>query len=216
VRWIAKDLETQAQTAPAGRYVVVGDGGAFPAAIASEFERFGDACQLMAPPDEDAGDTGSIVAEAAAGARAIIIVADAFGIESGAAADLVSGQRICGLLSSLSRALETKPGPAARIFVVTAGTQPAGVQAPLAIAASPAWGLGRVLALEHPAVWGGLIDVSAAADVQDAVRVVHQIRQPDAEDQSVVRAGVRHVPRLDNLAIPAAAPVRVQDSRGRR
>ena len=68
----------------------------------------------------------------------------------------------CGSLLHLTQALLRAGGPA-RIWVVTrdavsavAGDRVTGTtQAPL-------WGFGRVVSLEHPELWGGLIDVSGA------------------------------------------------------
>ena len=45
-----------------------------------------------------------------------------------------------------------------------------GSSLPLNIAQSPIWGLGRVIAQEHPAFWGGLIDLDPNPDtVADSV-----------------------------------------------
>jgi acyl transferase domain-containing protein/nucleoside-diphosphate-sugar epimerase/acyl carrier protein len=54
---------------------------------------------------------------------------------------------------------------ACRIWLVTAGAQAVGAgsgdrEAPLAVAQAPLWGAGRVLAREHPELWGGLVDLA--------------------------------------------------------
>ncbi len=60
----------------------------------------------------------------------------------------------------------------------------------LAIAQPPLWGLGKVIAQEHPERWGGLIDGPTVADL------VAEIASEDKEDQVVYRAGKRYVARL--------------------
>ncbi len=79
------------------------------------------------------------------------------------------------------------------------GAQPAGTgPAPLAVWQAPLWGLGRSIALEHPELWGGLIDLDPAeADPDAAARAVAAtVLEPDGEDQVAFRGGRRHVARL--------------------
>ena len=55
--------------------------------------------------------------------------------------------------------METSKPP--KIWLLTRGAQAAWPQVRLnSIAQAPVWGLGRTLALEHPELWGGLIDVA--------------------------------------------------------
>jgi len=68
------------------------------------------------------------------------------------------------------------------------------------------WGLGRTLALEHPEIWGGVIDVDESVPAGVAARyVVDEAHNRDGEDQVVYRAGIRRVPRLKK-GYPPAAP----------
>ncbi len=60
------------------------------------------------------------------------------------------------------------------------------------------WGLGRTLALEHPEIWGGVIDVDESLPAVLAARHVRtEATAADGEDQVVYRSGTRHVPRLE-------------------
>jgi NAD(P)-dependent dehydrogenase (short-subunit alcohol dehydrogenase family)/acyl carrier protein len=60
--------------------------------------------------------------------------------------------------------------------------------------------VGRVVAEEHPGLWGGLIDVDPEADVAaSASELVEELLGPDGEDQVAWRAGKRYVPRLGAL-----------------
>ena len=59
------------------------------------------------------------------------------------------------------------------------------------------WGLGRTLALEHPEIWGGIVDLDESVPVERAAAcVLAEAHRPDEEDQVLYRAGVRRVPRL--------------------
>ncbi|MCF6439122.1 type I polyketide synthase [Pseudoalteromonas luteoviolacea] len=61
---------------------------------------------------------------------------------------------------------------------------------PLNIAQSSLWGLGKVIAQEHPQLWGGIIDNPSVGDL------VREIISDDHEDQVAYTAGARHVPRV--------------------
>ncbi|MGW1072773.1 SDR family NAD(P)-dependent oxidoreductase, partial [Streptomyces sp. NPDC002537] len=68
------------------------------------------------------------------------------------------------------------------------------------------WGLGRVIALEHPLLWGGLIDLPDIVDAS-AARLAAALAEPGAEDQLAVRPSGTYARRL--VHAPAAdTPVR--------
>ncbi len=85
-----------------------------------------------------------------------------------------------------------------RLWLVTRGAQAAGDSSvPLNLAQAPLWGLGRVIAQEHPGFWGGLVDLEPKSSRNDAA---HQLSQemfsPDGEDQVAFRHRHRLVARL--------------------
>jgi acyl transferase domain-containing protein/acyl carrier protein len=85
------------------------------------------------------------------------------------------------------------------LWLVTRGAQAAGEEPlPLAVAQSPLWGLGRVIAQEHPMLWGGLVDLERTASLRDpaAQQLWEEISNPDGEDQLAFRQGRRYVARL--------------------
>jgi acyl carrier protein/NADP-dependent 3-hydroxy acid dehydrogenase YdfG len=68
------------------------------------------------------------------------------------------------------------------------------------------WGLGRVIALEHPEVGGGLIDLPRdAGDGADFEAVLAEIDSSDREDQVAWRDGQRFVARLVRATTPPAS-----------
>nr|WP_086859593.1 type I polyketide synthase [Streptomyces milbemycinicus] len=84
------------------------------------------------------------------------------------------------------------------------------------------WGLGRVLALEHPKRWGGLVDLPDVADDATVDRlattlsgVPHQEGATDAyEDQIAVRASGTYARRLIRVPLEAEPAVREWDPKG--
>ena len=60
----------------------------------------------------------------------------------------------------------------------------------------PLWGLGRVIALEHGELWGGLVDLDAATPLQAQLLAEVLQPRPDGETQVAYRQGTRHVARL--------------------
>ncbi len=93
-----------------------------------------------------------------------------------------------------------------RLTIVTAGAHsPDG--RPVAPAQAPAWGLGRVIAEEHPECWGGSIDLDPSeSPASSAARLVGELLDPQPEDGvAFASGGARHVLRLQ---APASGPTR--------
>lgn len=90
-----------------------------------------------------------------------------------------------------------------RLWLVTRGAVPAvsSLQAP---AQASLWGLGKVIALEHPKLWGGLLDLAADAPTDEAVNLLAEIWDSQGEDQIAFREGQRYVARLIRSEVPEA------------
>ena len=86
-----------------------------------------------------------------------------------------------------------------RLFLLTRNAQPVGEGDRANPAHAVLWGLGRTLALEHPEIWGAILDVDESVPAELAARyVLAEAHSGDGEDQVVYRAGVRRVPRLQS------------------
>ncbi|NJK65044.1 MAG: acyltransferase domain-containing protein, partial [Synechococcaceae cyanobacterium SM2_3_1] len=69
-----------------------------------------------------------------------------------------------------------------KIWVLTRGAMTEGND-PVTLSQSCLWGLGKVVSLEYPQAWGGLIDLDPARDLTDQVdEVVQELLSEDAED----------------------------------
>jgi myxalamid-type polyketide synthase MxaC len=99
-----------------------------------------------------------------------------------------------------------------RLWLVTLGVQPVGRAPGLrALAQAPLWGLGRVLALELPAAWGGLLDLDPAATAEAAAAaLLPELLAPDGEDLLAFAGGERFGLRLVRRQAAPVAPLRLR------
>jgi len=70
------------------------------------------------------------------------------------------------------------------------------------------WGLGHVVALEHPDHWGGLIDLPEVFDDRASERLIGALAGPGGEDQLAIRAAGVFAPRVNRSTVdgPVARP----------
>ncbi|MEK7382099.1 MAG: SDR family oxidoreductase, partial [Elusimicrobiota bacterium] len=102
----------------------------------------------------------------------------------------------CGGVLTLTQLL-IKAGGSARLWLATRNAQPTEAASPATPGQATVWGLGRVIALEHPELWGGVVDLPSNGSVNDdAASLLAEILNPDGEDQIAWRDGKRYVPRL--------------------
>jgi acyl transferase domain-containing protein len=115
--------------------------------------------------------------------------------------------RLCRSALYLVQALAKAVGAARpRLWLVTRGAQPAAESAGrLEVAQSTLWGLGRVAAMEHPEIWGGLIDLNHAPAESDVSALLAELLDGDGEDQVALRPSGRHVARLVRARASRAA-----------
>ncbi len=81
-----------------------------------------------------------------------------------------------------------------RLWLITQGAQPVTDHDPLAVAQSPLWGLGKVVALEHPEFRCVRLDLDPAAGADAHLADVLWLAED--EDQIALRDGVRYGARL--------------------
>uniref|UniRef100_UPI003570950B type I polyketide synthase n=1 Tax=Streptomyces mashuensis TaxID=33904 RepID=UPI003570950B len=152
-------------------------------------------------------------------------IADAGGLGRRLAAAVASGEPVAGVLSLL--ALYETPHPAhpavpaglaltnalaqaleglddtiaPRLWCVTRGAVSVDAADPLASAVqAQVAGLGRVVALEQPERWGGLVDLPAEVDARAAGRLCDVLAGGGDEDQVAVRPSGAYVRRLVRAA----------------
>ncbi|HEX2685090.1 MAG TPA: beta-ketoacyl synthase N-terminal-like domain-containing protein, partial [Kofleriaceae bacterium] len=163
IAWHAADQPPAAdRSADPGRWIIVADGGSLGIALGAELEARGATCLVA-----DAATSAGEIVRAARGARGIVhlhaldarIPDDP---KPGSARTLAQAPRlICGSALELARALIAAE-VTCRTWFVTRRSQHVRAGDAIEVAQAPLWGLGRALALEHPALWGGLVDIDDA------------------------------------------------------
>jgi myxalamid-type polyketide synthase MxaE and MxaD len=125
---------------------------------------------------------------------------DTLPLEEITAASLEAEQRPgCGTVVSLVQEMvRTEWSEPPRLWLVTRGTQAVeGSPNPPTVSQATLWGLGRTIAQEQPAIWGGLIDLEPGALVDhDGSLLWQEVSNPDGENQLAFRQGERYVARL--------------------
>jgi Polyketide synthase modules and related proteins len=115
----------------------------------------------------------------------------------------------CGSVLHLVQIL-VKHSVSPRLWLVTRGAVPAGYRHPLAVAQAPLWGLGKVVALEHPQLWGGMLDLAPDATSDEAAMLLEEIWDSQGENQLAIRDGQRYVARLVRISQPTPQEVQLQ------
>ena len=84
-----------------------------------------------------------------------------------------------------------------RVWLVTRGAQRIGIEeTKISLSQAPLWGLGRVLALEHPELQCTRVDLDVMPAADEAEALLRELGWKDAEDQVALRGGARYVARL--------------------
>ena len=87
----------------------------------------------------------------------------------------------------------------AGLWLLTRGAQALEGDASLCLSASPLWGLGKVIGLEHPELGCRLLDLDPLSRDREAERIVAELEGASGEDQIALRGSARRVPRLSRF-----------------
>ena len=206
--WAPQPLDATAleQTATGpGQWLVFDCRDRLGAALAERLEIKGHRCTLV-EADGDAEARGAAVRDflgtTEAGRRGVVYLSglDADGRQ--AAPDFAAARQ-CGWGGALDvvRALaESSDAEPPRLWLVTRGAQTVDDSPrPLCLAQSPIWGMGRVIASEHPALRCTRIDLDPEDRRDAADQLVEELWSGQGEDQIAYRDGRRRVVRLRRL-----------------
>ncbi|MFE1554934.1 type I polyketide synthase [Streptomyces sp. NPDC058734] len=175
-------------------------------------------------PADPERTAATVAALAAHGADVDRIALDPAGADRTDWAALLPGTPLTGVVSLLGDAAD-RDAVATGTLVLVQALNDAGVTAPLwalthgAVATGPAdapadpvqaqlWGLGRVVGLEQPRTWGGLVDLPATLDERAAARLARVLTGLGDEDQVAVRSGGAFGRRLVRAPLGDREPVR--------
>ncbi|MFG6100258.1 SDR family NAD(P)-dependent oxidoreductase [Leptothoe sp. ISB3NOV94-8A] len=125
----------------------------------------------------------------------------------------------CGTVLNFVQALATT-NAVPKLWLVTEGSQPVMTPASsdkrvetLAVGQSSLWGLGRVIAFEHPHLWGGLIDLepNEFRDSATIESLLKQIWQEDREDHIALRQRQAYGARLVRQSRSESRPLVIRE-----
>ena len=226
-RWHVSPSPSTATEQP-GHWVVFTDQGGLGERVAEELRQAGHTCSLMKEgrdlrlslPDDVArlratfrsrldGELKSPNCQPAKGFL-FLWGLDATRAESTTPESLMSDQFMaCGGLTLLVQALlATEDVKLPRLWIATRGVKSieSSAKHPLEVAQAPLWGIGKTCAVEHPELWGGLVDLDPQASLDDSARALGGcLLAGDREDQVAVRNGERHVVRVVHELPPSNA-----------
>lgn len=86
------------------------------------------------------------------------------------------------------------------LWLVTREAQDIDNKSRVSLTQYPLWGLGRAVAHEVPAIWGGLLDLDSSDVFSNAETVYREILNTGMENQIAIRNGERYVARLHRTA----------------
>ncbi len=104
--------------------------------------------------------------------------------------------RNCGSVLYLVQALNLTKISQTNLWIVTQESQALSNRHSLAMAQTPIWGLGRVVAMEHPELWGGLIDVGSGNSEEIASSLFEELLRQEIPTEVAFLGKQRYVSRL--------------------
>jgi phthiocerol/phenolphthiocerol synthesis type-I polyketide synthase B len=209
--WFYELVWEQSELAESGSGAVPSDDGSWLVLgepdLATELGNFaGSAAAVLSPAVvHDDGDHAAL-AEALKGVRYVLYAPPVPSTQF----DVAAGYRLFNGVKRLVAALGRIASPP-KLFFLTRNAQPLSEGDRANPTHAVLWGLGRTLALEHPEIWGGVVDLDDSLPPELAVQhVVAEARAADGEDQVVYKAGHRRVPRLVRATPPPVATAPLQ------
>jgi microcystin synthetase protein McyG len=117
----------------------------------------------------------------------------------------------CSYFLNILQAIKKIPNPP-KLFLITQGGQPFGLKQPSFMNQAPIWALGRVLALEEPELWGGMIDLDPHVDIaQNLAALLPALTNSLGEDHLLFRNNQAYVGRLVQQESLPTKPLTIQD-----
>jgi len=208
-----------------GRWLIFDSRDGLGAAVAQRLEVKAQTCQVVSAADAESRRAAmrEYLSDDAAPARGIVYLSglDVNGPARGEAPDFGAARNNGwgGVLDVVQAVSEAHAAQPPRLWIVTRGAQAVGDTAqPLALAQSPVWGLGRVIASEQPELACTRIDLDAAHGPDEADQLAEEIWFAGREDQVAFRGGERFVTRLRSahhgasgeLQVPRGQPYRLE------
>ena len=199
VSW-EQQLKPEPTAAHTGRWLILSDSGGVGSHLAKSLTTRGAAVMLVTADDHGATLTHGLTEDL----EGIILLSGLDQQTITSATQLMASQKpIAEVLLAIIQMFAPRSGRQPRIWIATQGAQAVtgyDLRYPIQ---SPLWGLGKVVALEHGELWGGLIDLDPMADsVEQARQLLCELssERANGEQQVAYRGGMRYVARLVRTA----------------
>jgi len=121
----------------------------------------------------------------------------------------------CGSVLHLMQALiKENLAVSPRFWLITRGVKQIELQKDtLSVAQAPIWGLSKVIAQEHPQLWGGIVDLELSAPIEEIDMLLARIENSSTEDNFAFRKGQSYVPRLKKRVVNQSKQIILQEDR---
>ncbi len=200
--WVAAGPATAAAAAPGGSWIILGDAGGVGGRLAGLLEAQGHRCFVLSASEIDLQNPdcfGPAMRDAAgSGTQSLKGIIHLWSEEQ----PKVSLGSVLRLLRAISQSSSAK---APRLWLLTRGTQPAGSSRVTGFRSAPLWGLGRVLALEHPELRCTRVDLDPDPATDEALAILRELESEAAEPEVALRGSERFIARLAPFSLTAAA-----------
>jgi acyl transferase domain-containing protein/surfactin synthase thioesterase subunit len=123
-------------------------------------------------------------------------------------ADDLEKTQILGCRGALYLTQALPPNQKLNLWLVTRGAVFTGYETTetLEVAQAPLWGLGKVISLEHPEFWGGMVDLDLETSPNEPIRLLKEILNEEDEDYLAFRKDQRYVARLTLNSLQKTTP----------
>lgn len=236
IDWQPKHRSGASPETDTGCWLILADRGGAGAKLASELRDRGHRCVVAEPGDayeqksdqeytvcpSRVEDFGRMLDDAFEGEEAQVDGVVHLWSLNAASVDKADGEALndaqtlgCGsalhLVQTLGKVVgQTMP----RLWLVTRGAQRVGIEeSSVEVLQSPLWGMGRVIAWEHPQLCCVRMDLDPAAPEDEPRILLEEVTAPDGENQIAYRQSVRHVPRLVKKTDPRPGMLNVPEGR---
>ena len=215
VKWQPQPISNASLTATTDRWLILADQGGVGEALAQRLTEMGGTCRLVFVDgwdDTEAQAIKSLLDEEGANGRfSPRHIVHLWSLDA-TAVTATSLRQSCGsVLRVVQEVAGAETAVSAQLWLVTQNAQPVEYSdSPVSVVQSPLWGLGRVIALEHPELWGGLIDLDTAVTSDDAADQLAAEVMGTTENMVAFRGNQRFVSRLTQAKAPAVEPVQIR------
>ncbi|MET0401149.1 MAG: SDR family NAD(P)-dependent oxidoreductase, partial [Cystobacter sp.] len=226
--WREAPLPRVASDSRSGHWILLADAGGFATALASVFTSRGHTCTLLRPDStrSTSFDMARALETSRPAGRPLRGVVHLWSLDvaptrslDDAELDRAASLNLASTLALVQALAEREArtdDDGERLWLVTRGAMSTGGDGgSVSVAQAPVWGMGAVIATEHPEIWGGSVDLEAdertrRPDHELAEALADELTAESGEDRVALRGGRRLVARLARGLPKRSTPVTIR------